>query len=96
MVSGSLTLRGILCRVIDIFGEHGPGPLSSLIDWKHTTLLVGILVLVIAVVQTVTGKTWERWRGWVSRSEKPKRFWSDVAALFLLGLFFILWYGISN
>jgi hypothetical protein len=65
---------------------------SYLIDRQHRFLLIGILLLVMAVFFTLTGETVERWRGIVSRSEESKRFWWDVALIYLGGIFFIALY----
>jgi hypothetical protein len=65
---------------------------SYLIDQQHRLLLVGILLLVFAVVFTLTGETVERHRGMVYRAEEPKRFWWDVAWFYLGGIFFIALY----
>jgi energy-coupling factor transporter transmembrane protein EcfT len=71
---------------------------SYLIDRQHRFLLIGIVLLIIAVVFTLTGETVERYRGMVYRAEEPKRFWWDVALFYLGGIFFIglYLYNISN
>jgi H+/Cl- antiporter ClcA len=72
---------------------------SYLIDRQHGFLLIGIVVLLLAVVFTLTG---ESVQGWglpiVSRAEEPKRFWWAVALFYLTGIFFIALYlfKISN
>src|ERR1700677_3238045 len=57
---------------------------SYLIDRQHRFLLIGIVVLLLAVVFTLTG---ESVQGWglpiVSRAEEPKRFWWAVALFYL-------------
>ena len=66
---------------------------SYLIDRQHRFLLIGIVVLLLAVVFTLTG---ESVQGWglpiVSRAEEPKRFWWAVALFYLAGIFFIALY----
>jgi hypothetical protein len=52
---------------------------SSLLDPQYRFLLVGIVLLVMAVVFTLSGETVERFYGIVYRTEEPKRFWWDVA-----------------
>jgi uncharacterized RDD family membrane protein YckC len=71
---------------------------SYLIDRQHRFLLVGIILLLVAVVFTLTGETFERDGGIVSRGEEPKRFCWDVAMFYLIGILFIALYlfGISN
>ena len=62
---------------------------SYLIDQQHRFLLIGIIILVMAAVFTLSGETSERYHGVVYRAEEPKRFWWDVVLYFLAGLFFI-------
>jgi uncharacterized membrane protein YfcA len=69
---------------------------SYLIDRQHLFLLIGILLLIMTAVFTLTGETLERGRGFVYRAEEPKRFWRDVVVYFLLGLFFIGLYWYQN
>ena len=71
---------------------------SYLLDKQHRILLIGIVLLVMTAVFTLSGETLERYHGIVSRAEEPKRFWWDVVVYFLLGLFFIglYWYQNSN
>jgi hypothetical protein len=46
---------------------------SYLIDREHRFLLIGIILVVMAVVFTLTGETLERYHGIVYRAEEPKR-----------------------
>jgi hypothetical protein len=62
---------------------------SYLIDRQHRFLLIGIVLLLLAVVFTLTGETVERNHGMVCGAEEPKRFWWDVALFYLGGIFFI-------
>jgi hypothetical protein len=73
-----------------------PDHFSYLIDRQHRFLLIGIVLLVMTVVFTLSGETLERYYGLVSRSEEPKRFWWSVALYFLGGLFFIGLYLYQN
>ena len=52
-------------------------------------LICGFIVVSIAVHETLTGRAYVRFHGWVSRTEEPKTFWWNVAVLFLIGLFLI-------
>lgn len=69
---------------------------SYLIDHQHRFLLIGILLLVVTAVFTVSGEALERYRGLVYRSKEPKRFWWDVALYFGAGLFFVGLYFYRN
>ena len=62
---------------------------SYLIDQQHRFLLVGIVLLDMSAVFTLSGETLERYGRIVSRTEKPTQFWWSVTTWFLLGLFFI-------
>jgi hypothetical protein len=72
---------------------------SYLIDRQPRFLLIGIVLLFMAVVSTLTGESLERWGRMVSRAEQPKRFWWDIALCYLGGIFFIIalyLFNISN
>jgi hypothetical protein len=71
---------------------------SYLIDRQHRFPLIGIVLLLLAVVFTLTGETVERYHGMVYRAEEPKRFWWDVSLFYLGGIFLIALYlfSISN
>jgi energy-coupling factor transporter transmembrane protein EcfT len=71
---------------------------SYLINRQHRFLLIGIVLLLVAVVFTLTGETFERYGGIVRGAEEPKRFWWDVALFYLGGILFIALYffSISN
>lgn len=62
---------------------------SYLIDPQHRFLLAGIVTLVMAVVFTLMGGTFERRGSIVYRAKEPDRFWWNLASFNLLGLFFI-------
>lgn len=69
---------------------------SFLIDGQHRFLLIGIILLIATAIFTLSGETLERYHGFVSRTEEPKRFWWDVVLYFLGGLFFIGLYLYQN
>jgi hypothetical protein len=71
---------------------------SYLIDREHRFLLIGIIVLVMSVIFTLSGTTLERYGRIVNRAEEPKRFWWNVAGWVCFGLFFtsLYWYQNSN
>ena len=52
-------------------------------------LILGVISISAAVVFTCTGRVWVRFNGWVYRTKEPRSFWGEVAAYFLVGLFFI-------
>jgi uncharacterized membrane protein YfcA len=69
---------------------------SYLIDRHHTFLLVGIVLLIVAAVFTLSGEALERYGRIAYRAKEPKRFWWDVVLTFLAGLFFIAVYLYQN
>ena len=69
---------------------------SYLIDQQHRYLLIGIVLLVVTAVFTISGEALEQYHGIVCRTEEPKRFWWDVVLYFLSGLFFIGLYLYQN
>ena len=79
-------------------GEGGMDHYSYLIDREHRLLLIGIVLLLMAVVFTLSGEAFEPRGGMVNRAEEPKRFWWDVALYYLGGILFIVlhYYNISN
>lgn len=56
---------------------------------RYVCLYIGLALLLIAVLSMLTGKTWERFYGLVSRNKEPKRFREDVVIQLILGLVFI-------
>jgi hypothetical protein len=58
--------------------------------------LIGIVLLIMTAVFTLSGETLERYHGIVCRTEEPKRFWWDVVMYFIGGLFFIGLYLYQN
>jgi energy-coupling factor transporter transmembrane protein EcfT len=69
---------------------------SYLIDRQHRFLLIGIVLVVMTAVFTLSGETLERYHGIVYRAKEPKRFWWDVVLYFIMGLFFIGLYLYQN
>jgi hypothetical protein len=69
---------------------------SYLIDRQHRFLLIGIVLVVISAVFTLSGETLERYRGVVYRTKEPKRFWWDVVGYFVTVLLFIGLYLYQN
>jgi len=69
---------------------------SYLIDRQHRFLLIGIVLLIVAGLFTLSGESFERYGRTVHRAEDPKRFWWNVATCFLAGLFFIGLYLYQN
>lgn len=65
---------------------------SYLIDSQHRLLLIGIVLLVVAAVFTLTGESFERLGRTASRAEEPKRFRWNVAMFYLGGIFCIALY----
>jgi hypothetical protein len=55
----------------------------------YVFLLLGDISISAAVIFTVYGKVWVRFSGWVDRGKKPRVFWGEVAAYFLVGVLFV-------
>ena len=62
---------------------------SYLTSGRYVCLYIGLALLLIAAVSTLTGKVPERYHGLVSRDKEPKRFRGDVVTCLILGLFFL-------
>jgi len=45
-----------------------------------------------ALISTLTGRTFDRYKGIVSRAKDPKTFQSNVAFYYLFGFFFLFLY----
>jgi uncharacterized membrane protein YfcA len=69
---------------------------SYLIDQQHRFLLIGIVLLIVAGLFTLSREAFERYGRTVDRAKEPKRFWGDVVTCFLAGLFFIGLYFYQN
>ena len=63
--------------------------LSSLLGPPTAFLLVGVTFISAAALFAYMGKVWVRFRGWVYRDKEPRRYWTEVAGCFLLGVFFV-------
>lgn len=58
----------------------------------YIALFGGILMLVMALSGTFTGKLPGRWGGVGSRAKNPGQYWSALAGYYLFGLGFIAYY----
>jgi len=47
---------------------------------------MGIVLVALTVIFTLTGQCLVKYRGIVSRAEDPKTFWQNIALYFVLGL----------
>ena len=56
----------------------------------HGLLLFGVSLLLLGVVYTCMGVSYERFNRWIYRSKEPKKFWWSVAGYYLLGIFCIV------
>jgi hypothetical protein len=63
-------------------------PSLSLLTPPNVFLTVGLISISGAAFFAYTGKVWVRFSGWVYRETKPRVFWGEVAAYFLVGVFF--------
>ena len=59
---------------------------DSYVEPPYGLLWAGIFILFLAMVYTYAGKAWICFQGWAYRAEEPKRYWSEVATYYLLGL----------
>jgi hypothetical protein len=55
----------------------------------HVSLILGIVLMVMALIFTLTGRCLVKYQGIISRAEDPKTFWQNIAVYCLLGLFFL-------
>lgn len=55
----------------------------------HVSLILGIVLMGMVLISTLTGRSLVKYRGIVSRAEDPKTFWQSIALYFLLGIFFL-------
>jgi hypothetical protein len=64
--------------------------------WPNGVLLFGMLMLLLAVIGTFTGKTYGR--GSAERAREPFTYWMTLAVQYLGGIFLIwLWaYGMAR
>ena len=65
---------------------------SYLINEQHRDVLIGIVLLVLAGMQVLSGEALERFGRIVTRRKNPKRFWADVVICLVGGLLAIGWH----
>jgi len=54
---------------------------------RHQVFMwMGIVLVAMTVIFTLTGQCLVKYRGIVSRAEDPKTFWQNIALYFVLGL----------
>jgi hypothetical protein len=63
--------------------------MNSLLKPPNVLLIVGVIFISAAALFAYTGTVWVRFSGWVDRDKKPRVFWGEVAAYFLVGVFFV-------
>jgi hypothetical protein len=71
----------------------GMAPESWKKPWPLGVLLFGLLMLLLAVIGTFTGKAYGK-GGSVDRAEDPVAYWILLVVEYLLGAFFV-WYWTS-
>ena len=59
--------------------------LGSFLEPPYIFLILGVIFLSVAVIETYTGKAWVRFNGWVYRDKEPKWFWWQIVVCFLGG-----------
>jgi len=71
---------------------------NSLLRPPNVFLTVGVISISGAACFAYTGKVWVRFSGWVHREKNPRVFWGEVAAYFLVGVFFVgyFWFKIRE
>jgi hypothetical protein len=66
-------------------------------SWKDQTpdgrLYLGLIMLLIAAIQLVIGKTWGRNGQGASLSSSPKTYWMGVGSYVLAGVLLIWFWG---
>ena len=62
---------------------------SYMIDSQHRFLLIGIVVLVVATMFTLTGQSLAPFGRMVNRPDEPRKFWQNVAICYFCGVLFI-------
>ena len=53
---------------------------------QHTFLILGTVLIVLALIFTLTGRCLVKYEGIIHRVKDPKTFWQNVALYYLLGL----------
>jgi hypothetical protein len=97
-------LQGQQEILLSRFGRMGTlfmPDLNSLLRPPNVFLTVGVISISAATIFAYTGKVWVRFSGWVYRGKESRVFWGEVAAYFLVGVFFVGYflykvYGFSN
>ena len=56
----------------------------------HVYLMFGVWLILLGVVYTCMGESYEKGYGWIYRSKDPKGFWCSIATYYLMGIFFIV------
>ena len=64
--------------------------LRAIMNRSSYILDFGIVLLVLTTVSTLTGVTFDRYRGFVYRTEDPKQFRWNVVMYYLFALLFLL------
>jgi hypothetical protein len=52
----------------------------------HVFLVLGMVLMGMSLIFTITGKCLVKYEGIVSRAEDPKTFWQGITTYFVLGL----------
>ena len=52
----------------------------------HTFLILGTVLMVMALIFTLSGRCLVKYRGIINRDKDPKKFWQNVAVYYLFGL----------
>jgi hypothetical protein len=58
---------------------------AAILSPPYIFLILGVVFLSAAAVETYTGKAWVRFNGWVYRSKEPKWFWWQIIVVGLGG-----------
>jgi hypothetical protein len=58
----------------------------------YVFLILGDISISAAAIFTVYGKVWDRFYGWVYRDKEPRSFWGNVAAYYLVGVWFVAYF----
>ncbi len=58
----------------------------------HTSLILGLVFLSMALISMLTGRCLVKYRGIVSRADDPKTFWQSIFVYWLLSLIFLALY----
>lgn len=55
----------------------------------HVDLVIGVVLMAVVLISILTGRTYVKYHGIVSRADDPKTFWWSVVFYCLLGLVFL-------